>query len=463
MRRIISKAFFFTLFLFGLIGCKGSQSSSGEIESKQDKKPYWLSGQGIDEGYYVGVGYSAKSDGNYVQIAKNSALQSLISEIKVNVSSSSILTQVDVNDQFKEQYESVVQTSAAEEIQDFELAGSYEENNGYWVYYRLSRTKYALLKAQEKQDAIDLSMQMRKRAIKDYEEGNLASSLSYYAKSFKSLEKFLGEATRVEIEGETVFLGVDLFSSVQSVLGELKIETPSNKIVTDRRLVEGLKIPVMVTNAKSGNPEEGIPIRASFSVGGGEVHPEYYTNAEGEAKVLVSRIDSRDALQKIKIAVDPSVFLGEGEKQLSGMVLQSLVQPKEFVEISVDRPSIYVVSNELVFGKEDPSLSYTPLIKSALTKAGFTLNQSKGKGSLKMEISGSMDKNPISGPTHITYSSVQISVSDAKSGEQIFQGGFSKVKGYSNDYESSARYAYKEGKKLLEKEKLPELIKSILR
>ena len=451
----------FVLLVLFLISCKGSQNPTVE-EDKSKSKPYWLSGAGFDQGYYVGVGYSLRNDGNYVQIAKDNALQALISEIKVQVSSSSILTQVDVNNEFREEYESYVQTSAAEEIQDFELAGTWEEGNGYWVYYRLSKSRYAMLKEQERQDAIDLSMQMRKRAIQSEKEGDLANALSFYAKSFKSLEKFLGEPTRVEIDGSTVFLGVDLFSSVQSLMDKLKVSTPVNKIETDRRLEGGLKIAASVSNAKSGNPEVGIPVRATFSVGGGDVHPSYYSNEKGNVQVLVSRIDSRNALQKLKIAVDPSVFLGQDENQLSVMVLQSLVQPKEFVEITVKKPSIFLKSTETVMGKKDDAMSYTPLIKSALTKAGFALRDTKGNSDLSMEISGSLEKGPKSGTTCITYSNLQIEVADSRSGEQIYQGGFSKVKGYSSDYERSARYAYTEGKKLLENEKIKELLNAIL-
>ncbi len=462
MQKIFTSNFLLFLGLALLISCKGNQTTTSKKEEDSNSKPYWLSGAGFDEGYYIGVGYSLKNDGNYVQIAKDNALQALISEIKVQVSSSSILTQVDKNNEFREEYESQVKTSAAEEIQDFELAGTWEEGNGYWVYYRLSKSRYAMLKEQQRQDATDLSMQMRRRAIQSQKEGDIAHALSFYAKSFKALEKFLGEPTRVEIDGNTVFLGVDLFSSVQDLMNDLKVSTPVNKIETDRRLTGGLKVPATVTNAKTGKIEVGIPIRASFSVGGGDVHPSYYSNEEGKVVVLVSRIDSRNALQKLKIAVDPSVFLGEGEHQLSVKILQSLVQPKEFVEITVKKPTIYFRSTETVMGKKNDAMSYTPIIKSALTKAGFSLRDSKGDSDLSMVISGNLEKGPKSGTTCITYSNLQIEVLDSESSEQIYQGGFSKIKGFSNDYERSARYAYNEGKKLLEEEKLKELLNAIL-
>ncbi len=463
MRKIIPNLFLILLSAGMLVSCKGSQSSGEQEVDQGDSKPYWLSGAGFDQGYYIGVGYALKNSGNYVEIAKKNALEGLISEIKVQVSSSSLLTQIDKDNEFKEEYESTVKTSAAEEIQDFELAGTYEDQSGYWVYYRLSKSKYAAMKAQEEQDAIDLTMQMRKNAISDENAGNLAGALSYYAKGFKSLEKFLGSPTRVDINGETVFLGVDLFTRTQKVMEKLEIEVDPKVVETDRRLDKGLKIRAVVKNTSSGKVEEGIPVRASFAVGGGDVHPSYYSDADGKLTVLVSRIDSRDARQKLKVAVDPSVFIGDKNDQLASMVLQSLVQPKDFVEISIKRPTIFVSTEETVMGKKDPSLSYYPIIKNALTKAGFSLSQSKANSGLSMVISGSLDKGPKSGSTCITYSNLQIAVSESGTGEQIYQGGFSKIKGYSSDYERSARYAYNEGLKVLEDEKIPELINSILK
>ncbi len=458
--RSIPTFFSYILLLGVLFSCKGNQGAS---EVKEDEKPYWLSGGETDPGYYVGIGYSSKSDGNYTQIAKKGALQDLISEIKVNVSSSSILTQVDKDNEFKEEYENMIQTSTAEEIQDFEQVGSYENEEGYWVYYRLSKSRYAMLKEQQRQDAIDLAQQFRRNAEGEEQRGEIAQALNFYAKSFKSLEKFLGEPIRVEMNGNEVLLGVEIFTRLQATVNRVRVTTPQKKIKTGRILNEGLKIPVSVSKESDSTILEGIPLRAGFSVGQGDVHPSYYSDAKGNANVLVSRIDSRSALQKLRVAVDPSVFLGDDESQLSVKVLKTLVQPQVFVEFEIERPVIFLSSEDLVFEKPSNSMSYGSLIKSSLTDAGFSLSKEAKGADLKMEIKGSIDKGSQSGSTCISYANLEISAINVKSGDQVYQGGFSGLKGYSNDFDRSARQAYKEGSKKLENEILPELIESILR
>ena len=56
-------------------------------------KPSWLKGEPYREGYYTGIGHSLK-DGtnNYIQAAKKSALEDLASQIRVNVSSTSVVS-----------------------------------------------------------------------------------------------------------------------------------------------------------------------------------------------------------------------------------------------------------------------------------------------------------------------------------------------------------------------------------
>src|SRR4051812_19327010 len=93
----------------------GAQKKSKKKQAKEDPqpaKPAWLSAKPAEDVYYVGIGHSLK-DGtnNYIQEAKKSALEDLISEIKVSVSSTSVLTSLDVNKEFTEKYEQIINTS----------------------------------------------------------------------------------------------------------------------------------------------------------------------------------------------------------------------------------------------------------------------------------------------------------------------------------------------------------------
>ena len=162
----------FLLFLLFLLAC------SPKVQQPVDTKPAWLSAKPSQPGYYAGIGHSTKTaNNNYVQEAKKSALEDLVSEIKVNVSSSSVLSTFEDNDEFREQYEQIIKTTAADEIEEFEQAGAWEDGTNYWVYYRLSIQRYREIKDEQKRNAVILATDYLEKAQKSDADGERVQAL----------------------------------------------------------------------------------------------------------------------------------------------------------------------------------------------------------------------------------------------------------------------------------------------
>ncbi|MCU0419729.1 MAG: LPP20 family lipoprotein, partial [Cyclobacteriaceae bacterium] len=145
------------LLIIALAACAPAATSQ-KREKKESKKkreapvrPAWLSAKPNQDVYYVGIGQAVK-DGvsNHLQAAKKSALEDLVSEIKVNVASTSVLSTIDANKEFQEKYEQIIQTTVADEIQEFEQVDAWEDERSYWVYYRLSKARYREIKEEQK-------------------------------------------------------------------------------------------------------------------------------------------------------------------------------------------------------------------------------------------------------------------------------------------------------------------------
>ncbi|MFZ9503667.1 MAG: LPP20 family lipoprotein, partial [Cyclobacteriaceae bacterium] len=166
-------------------------------------KPEWLKQKPVSNTYYYGIGQALK-DGktNHLSAAKNSALEDLISEIRVTVSATSALSILDAGKEFTEKYEQIIRTSVADDIEDFELAGSWEDENNYWVWYRLSKQRYQEIKENRKQAAASLALDFYSKAKKSEQEGNIALSIGFYLKALHALEKYLNEPVRVNAEGK---------------------------------------------------------------------------------------------------------------------------------------------------------------------------------------------------------------------------------------------------------------------
>ncbi|MGC4022160.1 MAG: hypothetical protein QM734_09560 [Cyclobacteriaceae bacterium] len=89
----MKKYLFFALVV--LVSCSpaSTQTKSSKKKGKKNENPQpaWLSVKPDESIYYIGIGHATKDgQSNYIQEAKKSALEDLISEIKVTVSSTSV-------------------------------------------------------------------------------------------------------------------------------------------------------------------------------------------------------------------------------------------------------------------------------------------------------------------------------------------------------------------------------------
>ena len=114
-------------------------------------QPLWLKSRPNSAFKYVGIGFAEKSKGqSYIMEAKKNALFDLASEIKVDISSNSVLYSVQNNKQYNESFNSLIKLSNSEYLEGYQLIDSYEDQNTYWVYYQLDKDLYAKTKAQKK-------------------------------------------------------------------------------------------------------------------------------------------------------------------------------------------------------------------------------------------------------------------------------------------------------------------------
>src|SRR5690606_11223946 len=254
-------------------------------------------------GYYTGVGHSRKSaDYNYIQAAKKSALDDLVSQIKVNVSSTSVLSQFEADKKFSEQYEQIIQTTAADEIEEFEMVDAWEDLTSYWVYYRLSGSRYRQIKEEQKRNATTLAIDYFGRARAADASGNLLQALGYYFQSFRAVDKYLGEAIRITHDGRDILLVNEIYASIQSLLNRIKLSSTPSSLEVNSPIQNSTE--VINVNAKlDGAPMADLPLHASFEKGAGSIFPSYTTDRKGETKILLNQIGSKDLEQIVVVRV----------------------------------------------------------------------------------------------------------------------------------------------------------------
>ncbi len=454
------------ILILGLIltGCSPSLTNTGLKTDLQNTKPAWLSAKPVQDSYYVGIGHSNK-DGlnNYIQSAKQSALEDMVSEIKVNISSTSVLSQIDANKEFQERYEQIINTTVADEIEEFEQVEAWQDDRNYWVYYRLSKQRYKEIKDEQKRNAVTLALDFFTKAKQSERAGENIQALGFYFQGFRSIEKYLAEPIRLEFEGKEILLTNEIYANIQQLLDKIQLTAEPSEIMVNRRIAESGQTVLVKAFYKEGKKViADLPLGAAFEKGSGDVYPNYKTDVSGHSKMLITKIGSRDLEQTVAVKVDLLSFAGENPSDIYKLVAQKAVVPKANILLKVQRPLVYVTAVEKSLGNNRSNLQITNKLKNFLTNSGFELTEAKEKAELWMDINSDSEKGAVSGSIYISYVTSVIKVVSLKDNKEIYATTIDRVKGYSLDFERASQEAYNKSLETLEKEKMPEILNSIL-
>ncbi len=427
-------------------------------------KPAWLGVKPYKAGFYTGVGHALKSDNNnYVQVAKKSALDDLISEISVTVSSASVLTMIDSDKSFQERYEQIIKTTAEEQIKEFELVDAWEDEFNYWVYYQLSKERYREIKEEEKRNAITLASDFFDRARQAEKEGARVQAIHYYFQAFRSVEHYLADAIKISREGSDILLVNEIYGSIQRLLNLIDLSVFPNQIVVNRRVrVSDQPIILSTTFRDDIGIASGIPIKASFKKGSGIVFPTYKTNDQEQAKILLSKISSREIEQTIEVALDLDEISNLSDSRVYKLLASTFNIPTSKVLLQVQRPVVYLTANEKNFGLNKNANQLANKIKNLLSQEGFEFTGDRYAAELWVDVKADSEQGSVSGSIFITYLSGLIRVADINDGKEIFSTTLDRIKGYGLDYDRSSQDAYNKAVDAIEKEYIVDLLNGIL-
>jgi hypothetical protein len=428
-------------------------------------KPIWLKAQPYQDGYYTGVGHSTKDgSNNYIQEAKKSALEDLVSEIKVNVSSTSVLSQLEVDRKLKERYEQVIRTTATDEIEEFEMVDAYEDGNNYWVYYRLSIARYRQIKEEQKRNAVLLGTDYYKKGKLAEKSGDRLQAVSFYFQALRSMEKYLGEAIEVTMEGENIFLVNEVYASIQSIFDRVALKIEPATLTINRRVnLNAQNITAKALYKDVNKPAGQLPLVAVFAKGGGDVFPTYKTDERGKVKILINKITSREFDQSLIVKVDIDQLSGAvGNTPIYEMVVKTLHVPSTQIDMKVHRPIVYLTANEKSLGLAKASAQISTKLKSILVNEGFEFSDNRQLADLWFDVAADAEKGNVAGSIFITYLTSRIKVTALKEGREIYATTLDRIKGYGLDYDKSSADAYTKAIEILERERMTELLNTVL-
>jgi hypothetical protein len=426
-------------------------------------KPSWLKDEPYRDGYYTGIGHSQK-DGthNYIQAAKKSALDDLVSQIKVNVASTSILSFFETDKKIREDYEQIIKTTAADELEEFELVDAWEDAANYWVYYQLSISRYRQIKEEQKRNATVLAQDYFSKGVDSENAGHHLQAIGFYFQAFRSLEKYLGEAITVTVGDREVLLVNEIYASIQKLLERIRLQLQPAEILVNRRLAQSQIDVIAKASFHDGATAADLPLIASFEKGKGEIFPEYKTNGSGEARILISRISSTDVEQRVGVSIDIDALSGTGGSPIYALIAKTFKVPAAQVLLKVQRPLVFLTAEEKSLGFAKANDQISNKLKNLLVNNGFEFTNNKHAADLWFDIHADSEKGSVSGSIYITYLTGVIKVTAMKEGKEIYATTLDRVKGYGLDYDKSSVDAYNKALESLERERMKELLNTVL-
>lgn len=400
---------------------------------------------------------------NYIQSAKKSALDDLVGQIKVAISGTSVLSQLEVNLKLTEQYEQIIKTTTADEIEEFELVDAYEDATNYWVYYRLSISRYRQIKEEQKRSAALLATDYLVKGRQAEKNNERLQAISFYFQALRSIEKYLGEAIIATVDGKEILLGNEIYASIQAALDKITLTVKPTDITVNRR-VNQTESPVTAKVAfkDTGKPVSLLTLAVAFEKGSGDVFPTYKTDQNGSAKILITKIGSREIEQSLGVKVDIDALSGSGSSPVYSLIAKTFNVPHAQVNMKVQRPVAYIVSDEKTFGLSKSAPQISNKLKNLLANNGFEFTDDKRTADLLFDIRADSEKGSISGSIFVTYLTGMIKVTAAKGGKEIYATAFDRVRGYGLDYDKSSADAYSKALETLEKERIAELLETVL-
>jgi hypothetical protein len=462
----------FTLILtviMGLLACKSQQpSASGHANLQSNKRPTWVDQRPVNNFNYVGVGRASKITNpvDYLQVAKKEALQDLAGEIKVTVSTNSLLSQYQNNTQFNQQFFSDTRLKSNEFLEGFTVVDSWENKNEYWIYYTLNKEEYEARKRRKIQLAANQALELMQSADALSVQEDFVSIFKLRVKALAILQDYFNEAVEANYKGKDVYLVNEIFTQLQSQLFTIRLEANPKNIDASagKPFSQTIGAKAFYRNKDSLNiPLLHLPLIASDDAKRLQGNPKSETNEAGVAVFGLTRTLSREPHQQVKIRPDLEKLIRSDSLNNSlRTLLLNLETPSANMLIKVEPLRIYFESKELNLGQPLTYNIIEPALKKKLAENGciFTTNLQQADYAVSV-VASTRDLGVIWGNMLQSLLDLEVIIKNPKTGDELLHENLSGVQGFQTSKEKAGEDAYKKAISPLLQKVFPEMEKAL--
>jgi len=458
----MKKYILIVLSALSLIGCRGTRAIRETPEEEITPKPNWVNERPVSSAYYIGVGSASKraQPTDFAEAAKNNALNDLVSEISVHVQGESFLQAMDINYHFSEQFLSTITATSNEHIEGFERMGTWQDDENYYVYYRLSKATHDRIKKEMKEAVLCKALDFYQLGQSEEEKGNVVFALNNYLEGLKTLEPYWNETNEYLVNGALVHLDNLIYGSVLELANELTVQHDSQIILSsDNQFEKMVEITILSKNKKA----RGVYLSYDYDRGKYVRKKEIMSDQNGKVLVPVRHPNIKNKDNVLSIEVDLSNMISpELKKGMMAAVIDKIPKIQRQIPIDLILPRIFVASAEKNLDQPMNGKMLSDALKNALIKNGFSLVNSEQNTDYFIELGANTTKMGTSQGFHTSYLTFSIQMTQANSENIVYQKTESSIKGLQLNYIAAGIESYKKGVKKIKREIVPEMIEALM-
>ncbi len=452
-------------YIFVLIAVlQGVSCGTINLSDKRNKKPEWVQQRPVNEKFYIGIGSCSKifNPQDFQQVAKKNALNDLVGEIQVSVSTNSILSQYQNNQEFKQQFFADTKITAQAFVEDFQVLDSWQNEQDYWIYYRLSKSEYEAAKRKKLNKSVNSSLDFLERADKLTFQNNYMQIMRMRIKALAAVQNYLNENLETEYKGSRVYLVNEILNQLQDQLYLLNVKSNLNELKgkVGKPIQQPFLANVFLRDTSKGKlAVPFVPMTMKIEQGKMDFGNSTLSDQNGEASFSIARILSKDPVQQLRVLVDLESLSKTDSVTISlKKLILSLDAPGTNIRLMVDPIKVFVSSNEFNLDKKLAFNIIEPRLKKHLIEDGCNFVENRNDADYEIKInSNTKDMGVMFGKMLQSTIDMNISLIEIKNNLQIYSDALKEIRGFQTTPEKAGLNAYDEMLPLFWKNVFPTL------
>jgi hypothetical protein len=452
----------YLLVLVSIILITACNNKKKVVQEPEIVKPTWINERPITDVYYIGIGSASKVDGtNFIESAKNNALNDLASEIKVNLESSTVYYQNETNKTFNEDFRSTIKTSIEADLEGYTMIDSWQDQNKYWVYYRLSKSEYFAQIERKKMAAKKAGEEFYKLGNDAANNGDVLLAITNYFDAMSAIKEFSPGSIEVVSEGKMVFMDQLIMASLQNLISSIEID--NNDVPEPLSYFNGFKTYYPLKIKRGSKELAGIPLESVFFNQYGEVSEQYVSNENATVSVSMAANDLKlTYITKLVRLNLNEISKNRVDAEFLKFKVANLVLPRVELKVAVIKPTLFLSSSEKEFGKKRTADQLSGMLISGLVKEGIQIVDKKEKADLILELDADTKFQSKDDNFTVVVLNYSINLTEVKTRKSVYSITDGPIKGVNLDESRASVKAYEKAEGEINRKVISKLKEVIL-